>query len=170
MTLWHLHESGLARLEAHLVAHPPTLALEVGSGDSTLILVAHVEHLVTLEHLEFYSAAVRGRLLAEHLTADVRLCVMAPLDTPEGPFPWYATDLPDAIDFAFIDGPPLSIGRQAALFAIWPHLAPGAEVWLDDAHREHERHCLALWAEHLPIAVEPVDGRLVRITRREGES
>ena len=165
MTLWYLHHGGQDILDRYLTAHPPTLAVEAGGGDTTLILARHASRLVSLEHLAKYAKMTRDRLAAADLTADLRLCPLVPLGTPAGTFPWYDTELPDDIDFALIDGPPLAVGRKAALFALWPHLTPDAEVWLDDAHRPHEKECLALWGAHLPITVEPIDGRLVCIRR-----
>lgn len=165
MTLWHLHASGLALLEEHVTAHPPRLAVEAGSGDTTLVLARHAERLVTLEHLPFHARAIEQRLTDAHLTAEIRLTTIVHHSTPAGRLPWYAAPLPDGIDFALMDGPPESIGRTAGLFLLWPHLADDFEVWLDDTHRQAEKTALTLWAKYLPIMTEPIDGRLARIRK-----
>jgi hypothetical protein len=63
------------------------------------------------------------------------------------------TSFEEPYDFVLADGPPLAHGRAATLFALDGKLAPNWELWLDDAHRQHEQECLALWARHLPFSV-----------------
>lgn len=136
--------------------------VEAGSGQSTAIMAQH-GRVVALEHMAEF--AKKSRVLAP--TAEVRLCRLKPFHTLAGNFRWYDTQLPNRIDFALIDGPPgLSVGRQAALFALWPYLSPGWEIWLDDADREHEKECLEMWARYFQFQVEPISKSLVKLTGR----
>lgn len=156
--MWALRQESLDALDQRLTELRPKVIVEAGSGESTAVMAKH-GHVISLEHLGRYARA--SQRLA--LTADVRLCPLTVLETPAGPFPWYDTQLPDGIDFALIDGPPGHIGRQAALFALWPHLAPGWEVWLDDVDRAHEKDCLSIWAEFFRFTVEPVSESMARL-------
>jgi hypothetical protein len=153
--MWALPDDVLAGLDTHLAEVGPDLTVEAGSGRSTAVLARHSKRHIALEHLP--KIAIQTRQHTPHAdTLDLRVVPLVPYPTPAGRFLWYDTDLPAGIDFALIDGPPgRKVGRQAAGFAIIPNLAPDGEVWLDDADRDHEQHCLSLWTAHLPIAVQP---------------
>lgn len=156
--MWELRQETLALLDARLDVLKPRRILEAGSGRSTAILSRHAE-TISLEHIPKYAEA--SRRLAP--SAEVRLCQLRRFNTLGGSFRWYSTPMPEGIDFALIDGPPLSIGREAALFALWPHLSPGWEVWLDDADRPHEQECLEMWADYFRFDVQEVNGWTVRL-------
>lgn len=160
---WALHDRGLELLTDRLRELRPAVALECGSGASTKILHEHAGHAVSLEHLPEWLINTAATLPASP-RGELRLCPLTEVDTPLGPLPFYATTLPDEIGFALIDGPPGAIGRAGTLFALWPHLADGAVVWLDDAARRGERATLDAWDEHLGIKVTRVDDRLVELT------
>jgi hypothetical protein len=152
--VWALPDDVLAGLDRHLAALRPALTVESGSGRSTAVLARHSRHQIALEHLQTIAGQTAQQ--APYDTLDLRVVPIVSYPTPAGTFLWYDTTLPGQIEFALIDGPPgRKVGRQAAGFAIIPNLAPGAEVWLDDADRDHEQHCLQLWSEHLPIVVAP---------------
>ena len=161
---WALHQAGLDLLDDRLRELRPAIALECGSGASTAILHARAGHAISLEHLPEWAANTAATLPAS-LTGELRLCPLTEVDTPLGPLPFYATTLPDQIEFVLIDGPPGAIGRAGTLFALWPHLAPDAVVWLDDVERRGERAALDAWREHLGIKVTRVDDRLAELTR-----
>lgn len=145
-------------------AHPPKLALDVGSGRSTVIMAQYAERVIALEHEDRYFFQT-GMLLVEadrrNRNYDLR-CVPI-IESDFGP--WYDYDFKDAFDFVLIDGPPLKIGRQAGLHILWPHLAPDFEIWLDDWDRDHEKECVKNWQQHYPIKVEELSPTLVKITR-----
>jgi hypothetical protein len=155
---WELRAESLQALDQRLTVLQPSLIVEAGSGQSTVILSKH-GRTVSLEHLRKY--ARRSKQLAPN--AEIRLCPIKPFHTLVGNFRWYATTLPPGIDFALIDGPPMSVGREAALFALWPHLSKGWEIWLDDADRSHEQACLKLWSQYFPFHVEPINEWVVRL-------
>jgi len=164
--VWTLPDDVLAALDGHLADLKPALTVEAGSGRSTAVLARRSRRHIALEHLP--KIGIETRQQTPYDTLDLRIAPLIRYRTPAGKFLWYDTDLPDGIDFALIDGPPgRKVGRQAAGFAIIPNLAPDGEVWLDDADRDHEQHCLTLWAEHLPIVVtaHPRFARIVIIRR-----
>lgn len=148
---WALPDAALDALRERLAVLRPAVAVEAGSGRSTYVMAEHVGRLVTLEHERRFA----DRLVGLPGNVDLRCVRLMSLSTTAGVFPWYDAALPDGIGFALIDGPPGSIGRGGALFALAPHLAEGAEVWLDDIDRPGEQAILAAWAEHLGAAWEP---------------
>lgn len=163
---WVLPDVAIEAIEARLEELRPGLVLEAGSGRSTAVLARHAAHVVTLEHLPQHAARTR-RTLDGATNVDLRCVDLAMLKTPAGLARWYDTELPDGIEWALVDGPPAYTGgRLAALFAIAPHLAPGAEVWLDDAERPGEQAALAAWGAHLFARVASVPGvpRLAVVT------
>ena len=152
--VWTLPDDVLDALDRHLTGLKPDVTVEAGSGRSTAVMVRHARQHVALEHLPAIGRDTRQQ--ADSPSLDLRIVDLVPYATPAGQFAWYDTELPPVIDFALIDGPPgRKVGREAAAFAIVPNLAPDGEIWLDDADRDHEQHCLSLWAAHLPIEVTP---------------
>lgn len=160
---WAVDEAAAQELAGFLEARRPRVIVEAGSGSSTVILAEYAARtgatVVSLEHQETFRARTAALLASRGLDAhvDLRLAPLADVDTPDGPHPWYRTNLPDKIDFVFLDGPPGTIGRHAAMHALHPHLADGWEVWLDDAHRPGEQDCLTLWRKHLGVSTHLVD-------------
>lgn len=154
---WALPDDALDAIDTHIANTNPNLIMEAGSGRSTLRIASHGVRTVTLEHLAHWARRVRSLLGDATGWVEVRHVPLHPLKTPAGAFDWYQTKLPDGIDFALVDGPPgfHSHGRAAALFALAPHLSPGAEVWLDDSHRKAEREALNSWVEYLGAEVSP---------------
>lgn len=159
--MWELRPESLKLLDDRLAELKPELILEAGSGKSTEVLSKHAR-TISLEHLPKYAAETR--LLAPD--AEVRLCKLKAFHTIAGTYLWYDTMLTGPIDFALIDGPPArQYGRQAALFALWPYLAPHAwEIWVDDYNREHEKECVRLWKKLYRFDVEQISPSLARLT------
>lgn len=158
MVSWALKPETLKALDRALAILQPRLIVEAGSGESTIVLNSHA-HTISLEHSDLYAQST----LRMCRNADLRLCRITNYLTPEGLWPWYDETLPDGIDFALIDGPPSAIGRQAALFALWPHLSDKWEIWLDDYQREHEQECLKLWRRHFDFTETPVNMWALRL-------
>lgn len=142
---WALPDDALDALRVRLGELRPDVAVEAGSGRSTYVLAEGAGRVVTLEHQREFA----GRLVGLPANVDVRCVPLTPLETPAGTCQWYQADMPYGVGFALVDGPPGRIGRGGALFALAPHLAPGAEVWLDDCDRPGEQKILGQWAEHL---------------------
>lgn len=160
--MWQLRQETLQLLDARLSELSPELIVEAGSGVSTELLSRHAR-TVSLEHLAEF--AQRSRRLAP--AAEIRLCAIRPFDTEAGSYAWYDTQLPAGIDFVLVDGPPgLTIGRQAALFAVWPYLSEQWELWLDDTDRTHEQECLTIWRRHFPIETLEVSSSVTAVRPR----
>jgi len=162
---WALSPQSLESLATRLESTRPALALECGSGLSTLIMRQHCGHVVSLEHLPKYAARNARRLTTDNGTLVLTGIVDVP--TPIGPQPFYNALLPDGLEFVLIDGPPESVGRGGTLFALWPHLAPGAVIWLDDYRRNAEQRALEAWREHLPISLHYLSDEILEIRRAD---
>jgi hypothetical protein len=175
-TSWSISDVLAVELARFLERSRPQRILEIGSGLSTVVLGAYAVRrgasVVTLEHAWKYYQPVRQALGQFGMDQNVKL-KLAPLRLQRferygGRAPWYDTRLTGQFDFVFVDGPPKIQGRRAVLFAIAEHLAPGWELWLDDAHRWHERKCLRLWQQQFPkgfcrVQRHDVDGKGVAL-------
>ena len=149
---WMLGRDTLLLLADRLRELRPTVAVEFGSGFSTALLALYADELLSLDH--------DGRHAAPWPC--VRVC-----KARDGT---YDTTLPDGVEFALIDGPPgKRYGRHGTFPHLWPHLADGFEVWLDDADRQHEQTIVADWQQRFPIDVRRVDTAkgLAVITRKD---
>lgn len=163
MNNWPINDDTAELLERRMQAHPPKLALDVGSGRSTVIMAQYADQVVALEHETRY-VLESARMLWETANNRDWVVAYAPIKQHNAG-PWYDYDFKDTFDFVLIDGPPLKIGRQAALHILWPHLASDFELWLDDWDRDHEKECVKNWQQHYPIKVEELSPTLVKITR-----
>jgi predicted O-methyltransferase YrrM len=151
-----------------LSARRPKVAMELGSGSSTVLIAATLRahgggRLISVEH-DAEHVRHTATLLQQAGLADRVTLVHAPLvalTLGERRFQWYdraafAPHLTEAIDFLLVDGPPgktQPLSRFPALPVLAPHLRPGALVYVDDAERDDEARMLALWEEE-PIAFE----------------
>jgi glycosyltransferase involved in cell wall biosynthesis/predicted O-methyltransferase YrrM len=152
---WTISKAVAIELAEHLERTRPKRVLELGSGISTLMLAQyaarHGATVVSLEHGRSFHERT-ARMLSQFGLRDQVDLVLAPLQSTRleiGTYPWYHARLHGQFDFVFVDGPPLSDGRQAVLPALKGHLRAGWEAWLDDGDRDHERDCLDLWQPHL---------------------
>jgi precorrin-6B methylase 2 len=157
-TSWSISDALAVELIRYLEWRKPERILEIGSGLSTVVLgayaVRHGASVVTLEHAWKFYQRTQQALVEFGMEKDVRL-KLAPLRSRQFErfsrrAPWYDTKLSGVFDFVFVDGPPKAEGRNAVLFAIAEHLAPSWELWLDDAHRKHEKKCLRCWRQGFP--------------------
>lgn len=155
---WSLPAQTLDALDVRLAELKPSLSLETGSGESTRILAAHSEQVVSLEHDRKWYAHTNRRLASRNV--DLRYAKIVNQLTPVGPLPFYSTPIPDGIDFALIDGPPCRIGRQATGYLILGHMNPGGEVWVDDYDAPEGHACEPVkdwvkeWGQHFDFSVE----------------
>ena len=156
----------------------PTLAVECGSGTSTLFLALAAQQygidcrLVCLEHQRAYAEGTRA-LLEDHGVGhlvDVRHAPLTATSLPDHPGPWYDPaafeDLHD-IGLAFVDGPPGDVGPQAR-YPMVPllrdRLADRCVILLDDMNRADERGVGERWMAQL----EGFDYRFLPLARGVG--
>lgn len=152
---WTINHPLAEKLSAYLEREQPRHILEAGSGASTVLLAdyarRHQATLTSLEHDPQYYARTQQMLqergLQEHI--DLRLAPLQPYKCSDGKsYPWYSAEAPGPFDFVLLDGPPERSGRQAALFAVAPHLARDWVIWLHDGARTHEQACVELWSDY----------------------
>lgn len=156
---WAIDRATALELAAAYHRHQPRVVFEAGSGYSTVIAAEYAARsgatVVSLDHDPHWARTTSGYLRSHGLEGcvDLRHAPLKTVDIPGGDTAyWYDTTLPDAIDFALIDGPPGSVGRVASMYQIHPHLNPDGRwhVWLDDSDRPGEQECLTRWSEDLP--------------------
>ena len=171
---WQIGPTLAVELAEHLERTRPRTLLQFGCGSSTAVLAAHIGRRGgTLTVIDDDAARIgRTREQLNRLclggSAELHLAGLSDVSCPDGiARSWYDAVLTDCFDFIFVDGPPLRVGRGAALFALNAHLAADGELWLHDAHRPHERQCLDLWQAHLPVRshVRHLDDRGVAMLR-----
>lgn len=157
---WAASPDFLQELAAHALDEKPLCVVECSSGTSTLVLARCMQlngagQVLSLEHDPVYARRTR-RQLQLHGLADWAKVIDAPLHTQafgSREYLWYDCSrlrLGQTIDMLVIDGPPQAVGelaRYPAGPALFPHLAPGAAIFLDDAARPGERAALQRWAE-----------------------
>jgi predicted O-methyltransferase YrrM len=141
----------------------PRLAIECGSGTSTLFLALAAQQygincrLVSLEHDLDYVEATRA-LLADHGVGhlvDVRHAPLTTTPLTDHSGPWYDPaafqDLHD-IGLVFVDGPPGDVGPQPR-YPMVPLLADRlgsrCAILLDDMRRSDERAVAERWMAQL---------------------
>lgn len=163
---WAMEPTTLLTLVDLVARHRPARVVECGSGTSTVWLAHAVRRIgrgsvVALEHDDGYAERTR-RLLDDHQLGDRASVVhapLAPVETPRGAMPWYSVDPATlgTIDLLVVDGPPGATGelaRYPALPVLSTHLAPGARILLDDAHRPDETAAVDAWRQSWPVTVE----------------
>ncbi|HEY5890664.1 MAG TPA: class I SAM-dependent methyltransferase [Acidimicrobiia bacterium] len=169
---WALSPRGMLQA-IDLVTRPDvSLALECGSGTSTLFLARALQlkgsgRLIALEHMEeFLEPTLEA--LKQHGLEDVVEVRHAPLTEVEidgGVYLWYDTssilDLND-LDLLIVDGPPASTGTWAR-FPAYPllseRLAHSALILVDDLQRSDERAVVDAWLEMGGVSELPTYGR-----------
>lgn len=164
---WAASPDFLLELARHAQAARPQVVVECSSGTSTLVLARCMQlngsgMVYSLEHDPDYARHTRRELERHGLTAWARVldAPLQPQQFGQDTWPWYALDglraaLPPGQSIAMlaIDGPPQAtrkLARYPAGPALFPLLAPGAAVFLDDARRPDEEQILALWRTEFP--------------------
>ena len=156
----------------------PSLAIECGSGTSTLFLALAAQQygincrLVSLEHDPAYAEATRA-LVADHGVShlvDIRHAALTTTPLTDHSGPWYDPaafqDLHN-IGLAFVDGPPGDVGPEAR-YPMIPLLADRlgnpCAILLDDMKRADERVVAERWMTQL----EGFSYRYLPLTRGAG--
>lgn len=158
------HDAGGAALSARALRCAMALIkefeakrlLELGSGSSTVGFASLCQtldcSLDSVEHDAYYLERTHALLRDSGVDGSVRIHHAPIRVIRAGSYVGLGYDLRHALahgpfDFALIDGPPaLGVGRFMTLPSIWPYLADGALVLLDDAGRDAlEGVWLAQW-------------------------
>jgi predicted O-methyltransferase YrrM len=149
---WAVSPDAMAWILADLQERQAPVAIEFGSGQSTVIFAAALRHregrLISVEHNLEHSAAIQRQVQSCGLSKYVQF-VHAPLtemkDAPSGRT-YDLTGVPETlVDVAFVDGPPHMNGVYTRLTPLrWAacHLKPGAVIFLDDSLRPFEQACI----------------------------
>lgn len=160
---WAASPDFLQELAAHALDEKPRCVVECSSGISTLVLARCMQlngggMVYSLEHDPVYARRTRRQLELHGLGAwatvlDAPLTLQAFGGATQV---WYdSAKLPAdaAIDMIVIDGPPQAVADAARYPAgpvLFPRMAPGAKVFLDDAERPGEQAALERWAREFP--------------------
>ncbi|WP_459970278.1 class I SAM-dependent methyltransferase [Nocardioides pyridinolyticus] len=162
--LWTASADLLVELVDRLVAERPAVAVEGGSGVSTVVMALAVrEHglptrVVALEHNAEWAAHTRRMLerhgVAEH--AEVRVAPLAPTSLEGHDTPWYdeaaVADLTD-IGLVLVDGPPEGTGPRARypmIPLLRDKLAERCTILVDDTARPGDADVVESWRPILP--------------------
>ena len=154
---WTVAPETALELVERLATRRPASVVEAGSGASTVLFGEYARvcgaRVTSLEHRPESFKATQRLLekhgLLEHV--DLRLSTIEEhRDAVAGTrHPWYARAVGLPADVAFVDGPPMRVGRAGALFAL-----QASEVWLHDATRGHETTCVDLWRAYFEFEEE----------------
>ena len=150
-------DTGLLSLVAdHILNAKPKLVVEFGTGASTLIIARALQlagggtFLSFEQHPEFVEGT-REWLAQYGLEADLRAVPLR--RSSDWPGLWYDHGpLPHGIDLMLVDGPPWTIHpfTRGAASTVFPQIAPGGTVMLDDAARPGERLVARRWRREWP--------------------
>ena len=169
---WALSPRGMLQA-IDLVTRPDvSLALECGSGTSTLFLARALQlkgsgRLIALEHIEEFLEPTIEALKRHGLddVAEVRHAPLTEVEIDGGTYLWYdASSILDIgdIDLLIVDGPPGSTGTWAR-FPAYPllneRLARSALILVDDLQRSDERAVVDAWLEMGGVSELPTYGR-----------
>jgi hypothetical protein len=160
---WAASPDFLTEVSRHALSEKPATVVECSSGTSTIVLARCMQmngngKVYSLEHDPVYAAKTTEQLRRHGLTeyAEVILAPLQAMNLDGKPWQWYALEqLPERlqIDMLVIDGPPEASGplaRYPAGPALFPKLANGAAVFLDDANRPTETEILQRWRTEFP--------------------
>lgn len=160
---WSIDRIGAQYVIDMLDTYQPKSILDVGSGISTAIFADWAKDndakVTTLEHSSYYKNQTEKLLKKHKLKGNILLSNL--IKTEHGYF--YSSELPIAIDFVLVDGPPSKYGRMAALYYLWPYLSKKFMVLLDDANRVGERQILQKWQQDFTISVDINHYRIAEI-------
>lgn len=135
----------------------PRQVVEFGVGASSLVIGRALQlngngRLTGFDQHGDFVVQTRQWLQDHGIEADLRHAPLA-YGQSDWPGPFYTLDLlPDLIDLLVIDGPPWTYHPlvRGGADKLFPRLAPGGVVLLDDGARPGERQVLKRWAKKWP--------------------
>ncbi len=156
---WYPEEDVLELLLDQIDAVRPRHVVSLGGGIAVAVIAKALgwDGRVTMIEADPQVAAFTRDLLESLDVIDKARLIEAELGEYDKHNMWYWTgvvaDLPDQIDLLFIDGPGHFAGRTPRWPAgpeLFPRLAPGGIVVLDDGKRVKEKKALKRWSEDFP--------------------
>lgn len=160
---WAASPDFLLELARHARSARPLTVVECSSGASTVVLARCMQlngqgKVFSMEHDADYARLTRAQLKRHGLEdwAQVLDAPLRPYRLGDEEWPWYdvaGLGTGTEIDLLVIDGPPQatrSLARYPAGPLLFPRLARGASVFLDDAGRPDERTILQRWQKEFP--------------------
>ncbi len=178
---WALNPTELLELWYVLERRRPRLALELGSGTSSIwigyALQRHGGRLVSVDHDPDYAQRTRTQLRRHGLTETVELrhAPLVPVTVGDATYQWYDPeqfgDLTE-VELLVVDGPPGGTGERArypALPLLADRLAAGATVILDDLDRADEQEIARRWGAEWGLRRESGTGGRLAVFRYPGE-
>lgn len=136
----------------------PATVIELGSGATSLVIAKALAmqggggKLYSYDQHADFVAAMHDWLAEQDLAATFHHAPLVQRDV-RWPGLWYAlTEVPGSIDLLVIDGPPWAVHPFARGMAerLFPLVAPGGTVLLDDAARPGERYVAQRWRKAWP--------------------
>lgn len=154
---WKADTYLLHRIVDTIESAQPATVVELGSGATSLV-IAKALALHGSGALHSYDSHAPFVTAMEEWLAEHDLAAAfhhAPLTTRDARWPglWYGlSEVPGSIDLLVIDGPPWAIHPFARGMAerLFPRIAPGGTVLLDDAARPGERYVARRWKKAWP--------------------
>jgi predicted O-methyltransferase YrrM len=163
----------------------PRRVIEFGSGCSTVVLAELVRRcggrVLSFDHKRKF-ARRSAAVLSERGLDQIAKVVRRPLTLrryglkllPAYNIYWEQIQDFTACEVAFVDGPPGWIGREPTLYELFPRMALGGWIVVDDTNRRSERRWLETWraafGDALETAVFPEIGEGVAVLRKLSEA
>lgn len=154
---WKADTYLLHRIVDVIEAARPATVVELGSGATSLVIAQTLAHhgggmLHSYDGHAPFITAMEDWLTEHALTAAFHHAPLVQRDV-RWPGLWYGlTEIPGSIDLLVIDGPPWAVHPFARGMAerLFPLIAPGGTILLDDAARPGERYVARRWKQAWP--------------------
>ena len=179
---WVLWEETMKLLGRLVEVVQPRRVIEFGSGLSTVVLASLVGRyggrVLSFEHKARFARRTVDALRERRLdgvasVAQQRLTLRryGAKILPTHAIRWSDSEEFQECEVALIDGPPGWIGREATLYELFPRLAIGGWVVVDDMNRSRDRRWLPAWkrvfANALEVQLFPAIGEGVALLRKQ---
>lgn len=154
---WKADAGFLHLIVDHIEAARPRLVVEFGVGGSTLVTARALQkygggRLISFDQHPAFARSTAEWLRSYGLHADIRDVPLVP-SPGDWPGVWYDHGIiADPIDLLIIDGPPWTIHPyvRGAAEVLFPRLAIGGAIFLDDGARPGERVVARRWRARWP--------------------
>ncbi len=163
----------------------PSRIIEFGSGRSTLVLAALLQRyggrILSFDHHARFARRTATWLKEQGLASVAQVAHRRLVLRRYGArflliyaIQWDEFEEFRGCEVALVDGPPGYLGREATLYELFPRLAPGGWVVVDDIQRASERRSVESWrrvfSDALEINIFSSIGEGVGVLRKRAES